>query len=238
MAEIKRDSPETRVGDTYSLLKTRVVGFGIRPGERLNEVALARELGVSRTPLREALNRLLAERLIDFTPGTGFICRPLDPKTIFDLYEMRQVIEVTSIRLAILRASDDELRGLRADLLRDGIDVTGLTVAEAVQWDEAFHMAIARLSGNGAMVHTLERLNDQIRFIRCVGMAARVTETKAQHRAMAEAVLARRADKAADIMADHIGRRMDQVVEAVKEGLSSIYMDGAEALGQRVLEDE
>lgn len=233
-----QDGAETRVADTYGRLKARVVGFGIRPGERLNEVALAREIGVSRTPLREALNQLVAERLIDFRPGTGFICRPLEAKAIFDLYEMRQVIEVTSIRLAIVRASDEELRGVREDLFRDGLDVTGLTVAEAVERDEAFHMAIARLSGNGALAQALERVNDQIRFIRWVGMAARVSESKAEHRKMAEALVARRSDKAADVMADHIGRRMDQVVEAVKEGLSSIYMDGAEALGQRVLEDD
>ncbi len=238
MVQITQDSAETRVADTYGRLKARVVGFDIRPGERLNEVALAREMGISRTPLREALNQLVAERLIEFRPGTGFSCRLLEPQAIFDLYEMRQVIEVTSIRLAILRASDEALRAVREDLFRDGLDVTGLTVAEAVERDEAFHMSVARLSGNGAMVQALERVNDQIRFIRWVGMAARVTETKAEHRKMAEALVARRADKAADVMADHIGRRMDQVVEAVKEGLSSIYMDGAEALGQRVLEDD
>jgi DNA-binding GntR family transcriptional regulator len=120
MAQTTQDGAETRVADTYGRLKARVVGFGIRPGERLNEVALAREIGVSRTPLREALNQLVAERLIDFRPGTGFVCRPLEPKTIFDLYELRQVIEVTAVRLAIMRASDEDLRAVRADLFRDG----------------------------------------------------------------------------------------------------------------------
>ncbi len=65
---------EGRVEALYNKLKDMAVDFRIRPGERINEVALARELDASRTPLREALNRLVAERLIDFNPGKGFFC--------------------------------------------------------------------------------------------------------------------------------------------------------------------
>ncbi len=228
---------ETRVEDIYSRLKARVVGFGIRPGERLNEVALARELGASRTPLREALNRLVAEKLIAFRPGAGFYCRALEAKAIFDLYEMRQVLEVTAVRLAAIRASDEDLQGLRDEFLRIGTDVAGLTIAEAAERDEAFHIGIARASGNEAMVESLERINDQIRFIRWVRMAARVGPSKAEHRAIIDALVARREDRAADAMSTHIARRMDQVIDAVKEGISNIYMAGSEELFSRVLEE-
>ncbi|MEZ5873062.1 MAG: GntR family transcriptional regulator [Nitratireductor sp.] len=64
---------ETRVEALYGALKRMAVDFRIRPGERINEVALARELDASRTPLREALNRLVAEQLIEFQPGKGFL---------------------------------------------------------------------------------------------------------------------------------------------------------------------
>ena len=141
---------ETQVAGLYSRLKSKVVGFDIRPGERLNEVALARELGVSRTPLREALNRLVAERLVEFRPGAGFFCRMLEPQAIFDLYEMRQVLEVTAVRLAVVRASDEELIALRDEFRQRGQDVTGLTIAQAAERDEAFHIGIARASGNAA----------------------------------------------------------------------------------------
>ncbi|WP_210311639.1 GntR family transcriptional regulator, partial [Brucella endophytica] len=63
---------EGRVEALYAQLKEMTVNFRLRPGERLNEVMLARELDASRTPLREALNRLVAEQLIDFQPGKGF----------------------------------------------------------------------------------------------------------------------------------------------------------------------
>jgi len=228
---------ETRVEDIYAQLKTRVVGFGIRPGERLNEVALARDLNVSRTPLREALNRLLAERLVEFRPGTGFFCRTLEPETIFDLYELRRILETSAVMLACHRADDAGLDALRHETLDRGMQVSGLTVAQAVSRDEAFHLGIARLTGNGALVAQLQMINDRIRFIRWVNIAARITESKKEHKAVLEALCNRNADRAGDLLSEHISQRMDQVVDAVKEGISNIYMGGADALMDRVLEE-
>src|SRR3546814_20748850 len=82
------------------------VSYLFKPGERINEGALARRLGVSRTPLREALNRLNTEGLLNALPGKGFFCRDLDVREIFSLYEMRKVIEAGSARLAVVRARD------------------------------------------------------------------------------------------------------------------------------------
>ena len=228
---------ETRAPDIYDRLKAQVVGFSIRPGDRLNEGALARALGVSRTPLREALNRLLAERLVMFQPGVGFFCRKLEPREIFDLYELRSVIETTAIRSACARGLDEDLNALSEDTLRHGLDITGLTVAEATARDEAFHMGIARMSGNQALTSVLANINDRIRFIRCVNMAARVSESKNEHVAVLSELLGRDADAASQNLEQHIAQRMDQVVSAVKEGISNIYMDGPDALMSRVLED-
>ncbi len=228
---------EGRVEDIYARLKARVVGFGIRPGERINEVALARDLKVSRTPLREALNRLVAERLVEIRPGAGFFCRPLEPQAIYDLYELRRIIEVSAVMLACQRATDQELAALAEDTMARGMEVAGLTVAEAVERDEEFHIGIARLTGNTELATTLEAINDRIRFIRWVNMSARVAASKDQHRAILQALLDRDEDRAGDALADHISRRKDEVVAAVKEGISNIFMDGADELMARVIED-
>ncbi|MEL7116411.1 MAG: GntR family transcriptional regulator [Pseudomonadota bacterium] len=229
---------DTRVADIYTRLKERVVGFGVRPGDRLNEVALARELDVSRTPLREALNRLMAERLVDFVPGSGFFCRSLEPQIVFDLYEMRQVIESAGVTLACERASDAEIAEWKDETCRPCASVSGMTVAEAVARDEDFHMGIALMSGNGELVAQLDMLNDRTRFIRWVNIAARVQASKAEHRAILNAVVKRDATRASTLLSRHIERRMDQVVDAVKEGFSNLYTEGAEALAARRLEDE
>ncbi|MDJ0628316.1 MAG: GntR family transcriptional regulator [Rhodobacter sp.] len=228
---------DNRVEDIYNRVKAVVVGFSIRPGDRINEVALARDLGASRTPLREALNRLVAERLVEFRPGTGFFCRPLEAQAIYDLYELRRIIEVSAVMLACQRASDTALAAFADETIRYGLDITGLTVAEATARDEAFHIGIARLTGNAELTAELRALNDRIRFIRWVNMAARVKASKEEHRAVLQALLDRDADRAGDVLADHIARRKEQVVEAVKEGISNIYMAGADELMSRVIGD-
>ena len=228
---------ETRVADIYDQIKAKSAGFGIRPGTRINEGALARELNVSRTPVREALNRLVAEQLIDFRPGTGFFCRPLDPQDMFDLYEMRNIVETAAVRLAVLRARDSDLAQFVADTEATGMNVTGLTIAQAVTRDEAFHIEIARLSGNAELLRTLQGINDRIRFIRWVRIGARITESKAEHRRILDTLIARDPDAAVKELSRHIVHRKDQVVDAVRTGISSIYLDGAAALSEQVLED-
>jgi DNA-binding GntR family transcriptional regulator len=230
---------EGRVEDIYDRLKQMAVTFRLRPGDRLNEVALSRELGVSRTPLREALNRLVAEKMFDFQPGAGFFCRELDAKTVFDLYELRETLECTAVRLACERASDDDLKALQDELYSTGIDVTGLTVAEACDRDEAFHVAIARLSGNAVLTAQLERINERIRYVRWVSMSmGKLRKSKSEHVAVMEALLARDADRASEVLGRHIAKRLDQVTEGVRQGISNIYMNTVDELATQVLLEE
>ncbi|WP_282119401.1 GntR family transcriptional regulator [Ruegeria atlantica] len=227
-----------RVDDIYDQVKAMAVSFRLRPGDRLNEVALSKELGVSRTPLREALNRLVAEHLFDFRPGLGFFCRPLDPQSVFDLFELRQIIESAAARNACAKASDRDLETLRDELYATGIDITGLTVEEAVSRDEDFHLGIARLSGNNELVQTLTRINERIRYIRWVSMSLdRVQRSKDEHKRVMQALLDRDADDAARVLGAHISKRMDQVQDAVRHGISSIYMEGSEDISARIIEE-
>ncbi|WP_171120886.1 MULTISPECIES: GntR family transcriptional regulator [unclassified Ruegeria] len=227
-----------RVDDIYDQVKAMAVSFRLRPGDRLNEVALSKELGVSRTPLREALNRLVAERLFDFRPGQGFFCRPLNAQSVYDLFELRQIIEVAAVRAACAKATDQELKALEQELYDTGIDITGLTVEEAVARDEVFHIGIARLSGNRELLQTLSRINDRIRYIRWVSMTAdRIHRSKDQHKGVMNAMLERNTDEAARIMGAHISRRMDQVQDAVRQGISSIYMEGPDEIATRIIEE-
>ena len=77
----------------YSAIRDMTIAYRIKPGERLNEVELARQLGGSRTPLREALNRLAAEGFLTFRRSQGFYCREFKPREIHELYQLRSIIE-------------------------------------------------------------------------------------------------------------------------------------------------
>src|ERR1022692_967687 len=91
--------PKSAVDRVYAQLKELAISFELRPGDRINEVVVARRLGVSRTPLREALNRLTSDGFLTLSRNTGFFRKPLDPKEIFDLYELRNQIEMAGGRL-------------------------------------------------------------------------------------------------------------------------------------------
>ena len=228
---------ETRVEAIYARLKEMTVDFRIRPGERLNEVTLARDLNASRTPLREALNRLVAEQLVTLQPGAGFWCRKLDADTIFQLYELREVLEVASVRRACERASETDIAALHDQLHADGLGYVGKTVRQVTAQDEAFHIGIARSSGNAELVRQLTGVNERIRYIRWVDMADRVATTRDEHRAIMAALMARNADAAEHLMRGHIVKRMDQVTAAVRIGFSNIYMPGHEVLFDRPLQE-
>jgi DNA-binding GntR family transcriptional regulator len=214
--------------------KTRemAITFELKPGARVNESALSKELGASRTPLREALNRLVAEGFLTFQTGKGFFCRALDPKRIMDLYEARVAIEVEAARLATLRATDEELARFQAYLDKIEPDYHHCTdIGKLVRMDEDFHLYVARLSQNDELLRLLENLNARIRYIRAIGLRTiRTTPPEppemrlTAHRLIMEALIARNAEAATTVMRTHIERRWEEATEAVRIAYSQIYV--------------
>ncbi len=224
---------QSQVDRVYELIKAQAIAFTFKPGERMNEVALATHLGVSRTPLREALNRLVAEGLLSFCQGQGFSCRPLVPAEILDLYEAREAIEAESARLACQRASDNDIAALATFLRETGPGDNGRSIEELVSMDEAFHLRIVALSGNNELHRLLENLNARLRFLRWIHMEARRPLTQRQHRAIVKAIAARDAAAAEHCMRNHIHRRAEEVTAAVREGYSRLYVPNSTAAEAR-----
>ena len=98
-------------------MKSMAITYGFRPGERINEVDLARQLNVSRTPLREALNRLVMEGFLTTRLNKGFFARTLDPNEVFNLYEFRSAVEQAMISIACERSTKQELEALEKFVL-------------------------------------------------------------------------------------------------------------------------
>lgn len=213
------------VDRVYEELKHLAITFAIKPGSRLNEGEVARRLGVSRTPLREALNRLKAAGFLDFSPNQGFFGKALDPAEILELYEMRLAIEVASARLAAGRASAaalDEIGEFLAHSMR-GTSEQG--VDQLVRLDEGFHERIVKLTGNRQMLACLRNVNDRIRFFRWIDMEdEKRRDTQHEHHEVLLALRARDGERAAKILDTHIARRRDQIVGQVREGFARIYV--------------
>lgn len=220
-----REAPVRRArgGDhIYERLKTMAITFAIRPDARVNEVALSKALNVSRTPLREALNRLMVEGFLTRAPNKGFIGRSLDAKQIYDLYELRQALETCVVRIACERASDEELTGLE-NFVKTSIKRRDRADAlELLALDEQFHERIAELTHNREMVHALKAINARIHFVRWLDMKRRYTQQ--DHLRIVKALRARDASRAASLVEEHISRRLDQIVDVIRMGFAEIYM--------------
>lgn len=208
---------------TYLRLRDMAMTFAFRPCERLNETTLSAELKVSRTPLREAMNRLTSEGLLVQTAGRGFSARPFDVKEIFDLYEMRLALEPTSVRLACERISSSDVAAMNSHLDQSISVQCTAPLSDLLRFDEGFHERVAAASGNNELLRMMRELNRRIHFFRWVDMEGRRDATQADHRAIMQAIASRDADAGVAIMRVHIERRLDQIVDGIREGHARLW---------------
>lgn len=214
---------QSNVDRLTAQLRRMAADFEIKPEERIREGDMAQRLSVSRTPLREALNRLVSEGYLTNTGGRGFFCRALTPERILDLYEARAALECEALRHAIDRASDADVVTLSAQL--DGADPDADRLA-LLEMDEAFHIALTRLSGNAELERLLANINGRIRYVRMIGLNAGggVAAQLAAHRGILQAVQARDAEAAQAALRSHIELRKEDATQAVREAFSEIYV--------------
>jgi DNA-binding GntR family transcriptional regulator len=224
-AEISNDLvSESMVDNIHRELRDMAIMFRFLPGERLNEAILAKELGVSRTPLREALNRLMAEGFLTFSVNQGFFRKPLDVKEIFDLYEFRQQMEMAAVRLAIERATDEQLLELDRFAQMSAEENVDRTLDEVIALDEEFHERIITLTGNIEMRNSLRNVNERIHYVRWIDMTGHRPQTQTQHKAIVRNLRERNTEEGMRLMGEHIGHRLDQIVDKVERCYGRIYM--------------
>lgn len=211
-----------RGSGVFNTLREMAISCQLKPGERLSEIELAARLGVSRTPVREALNRLVTEGFLQ-PCSRGFMRRPLDVQETLDLYEARVAVERECLRLALLRGTPDQLDEAQTFLNRSRAVSVDTPMAELVALDEAFHRRLAAMSGNAELQRMLASLNDRIRFLRWIDMEhVGRDSTQQEHQAILEALRRRDASAAERHLSDHIVLRRDQIAEAIRLTLARL----------------
>lgn len=198
-------------------LRDRIIGGRLPPGERLYEVTLAEQLGISRTPVREALARLEQEGLIERAPGGGYAVRTFSFADVLDAIEIRGVWEGTAARLAAERgAAPDRLRTMHT--LLEALDATvegeaGVTDFDAyVDLNAAFHAQLAALPGSDLIRAEVERANrmpfaSPVAFLHAQqdvpGFRRSLITAQQQHRAIVAAIEGREGSRAEAIAREH-----------------------------------
>ena len=186
----------------YRVIREMIVGGDLPPGKVLNERELVEHLGVSRTPIREALHRLEKENLVTIIPQRGaFVCE-ITTKVIHEIYQLREIIEPQLIRMVTGDMSEEALQEFRSAFLALNMDAYD----ELAKLDNDFHLAVLDSVGNEYMTQMMDNMyaqNERIRF-QLTRMPKRLQETVAEHVGIIDAMLAGDPEAAAKAMLEHL----------------------------------
>lgn len=199
-----RDRHGSAADYAHAALRDSILARRLRPGQRMREVELTEWLGISRTPVRQALARLEIEGLLTLQPRLGLVVATLDDEAMEELYEIRSVLEAAAAGMAVRHATPRDLDALRDLVAREA----ALPADPDLRFGHnlEFHAAIYRAAHNRFLVKSLGALNDAIALLGSTTMAVegRVDAALDEHRALVEAIAARDKARAEALARDHI----------------------------------
>ncbi|MDI9370320.1 MAG: GntR family transcriptional regulator [Synergistaceae bacterium] len=154
---------ETRLYTTsadyaYQELRHRIITKQLKPGQRLPEVNIAAQMGVSRTPVREALRRLASEGLVQIIPNSGARLAAPTVREIEDTFLVREQLECLAIELAADKIGDRHLRRIEEALIEESRAIEDKELETYLEVNEAFHKTVADASGNKVLVEYVENI--------------------------------------------------------------------------------
>ena len=189
----------------YERIKGEIFDFALLPGDRFTENEVAERLGVSRTPVREALYRLEREGYIDVSARNGWSVKPFDFTAFENLYDVRIILELAAVRTLCALEDRTDLSALEAIWLVPA-KRRAREPAVVCEMDEAFHNALVAATGNPEMARIHGDVSERIRIIRRLDFtkADRIDFTYDEHGRILRTILERKVDKAAMLLTSHI----------------------------------
>ena len=203
---VKLDSYKPLREVVYETLREAIRNGALSPGERLMEIQLAEELGVSRTPVREAIRKLELERFVVMLPRRGTYVANLSLKDINEVFEIRAALDGLAAGLAAERITEEELEQMERLLVEIADCIEQHNNQKIVEADEAFHDILYRASRNERLVGIICNLREQFTRFRSVSInyPGRLQNTLEEHRQLVEAIAQRNPEAAQQKAREHI----------------------------------
>ncbi|MDT3687424.1 MAG: GntR family transcriptional regulator [Pseudorhodoplanes sp.] len=201
----------------YNEIKHRIITCHYRPGEVLSEASVSTELKIGRTPIHQAIHRLMMDDLVSILPRKGIMVRPVSIDEAMEIVGVRTVTEGYCARLAAERADDAELQRLQ-EILDESEEATETRDVERLMLlDREFHDTLARAARNKVLADTLRNLHERsLRFwfisLRDPDHHRRVLT---QHRSIVEALRSRKPEAAEHAMREHINAFQRNITQQV-----------------------
>jgi DNA-binding GntR family transcriptional regulator len=152
----------------FEYLRTSILNGDLKPGERLMEIQLAEQLGVSRTPVREAIRKLEKEKFVEMIPRKGAYVADLTAKDILDVLEIRTILEGFASSLAAVRMTDEEIDNLEQTLIDFNVFLEDLDRPGMIEKDNQFHDMIFDATRNNKLIDIVQELHDQFQRFRLI----------------------------------------------------------------------
>ncbi|CAM3937541.1 GntR family transcriptional regulator [Bordetella muralis] len=231
-----RSREESSVERLYIELRDRAMRYDFRPGTRINEQALGRELGVSRAPLREALNRLEAEGLLTFVMNKGFFRKSVSVDEVLDLYQVRIALERRAVFLALRYASDNEIQAVQEYWSSVMANSSGMTSADFLLADEEFHRRLIGLAKNKELSAFMETITRRIHVARHIDIEQSAWNAKAfdSHYDVLRFLRERDQKQALQSITEHIDMSRERAVKIAREMVAKFFLTGA-AVSEKVM---
>jgi len=216
LVPVKLDSYKPLREIVLEALREAIINGVLIPGERLMEIQLAEEMGVSRTPVREAIRKLELEGFVVMIPRKGAYVAGVSFKDVKDVFEIRAALEGLAAGLAAEKVTQEEVeqmeRALHYEREPDSLE-------EMVQSDTDFHALLYKASRNERLISILANLREQIQRFRTTSLAVpgRPKTAIQEHRAMVDAIARHDVEDAQSLAAAHIENAANIMYEALRE---------------------
>lgn len=191
---------------SYKGIKQAIISYEIKPGEPLVEKQIADKLGVSRTPVREALKELKNEGLVKIIPRKGAFVAEISSRDIEEIFLLREILECTAIKIAISRIKEEDLIEIESTFNSIINDIKRKNYKNVLYVDIKFHNFIVDSSGNSRLYQFIRILNDQIYRLRYLSatVPGRLSKSLQEHKDILEALKKRDKDLAEQRLRRHI----------------------------------
>ncbi|MFZ5646213.1 MAG: GntR family transcriptional regulator [Bacillota bacterium] len=203
----------------FESLREAIIQGRLKPGERLMEMQLAEEMGVSRTPVREAIRKLELEGFVVMIPRKGAYVSGISVKDIVDVFEVRAALEALAAGLAAERVTDKELEELERSLVQATELGDKAELDAIVETDTNFHELIYKACRNERLVQIVTHLKEQIQRFRTTSLSqpGRSKDALYEHRAIVEAISERNTDLAQALAREHVENAEQSLLNALRE---------------------
>jgi DNA-binding GntR family transcriptional regulator len=235
--EMTAKGSEPLIDSVYGRLRDMILANVLRSGQKLVDRDLAEQLGVSRTPVREALGRLAMMGLVEARSRRGYYVRQYTARDVVDIYQFRRILEVSAARLAAQNARPEHVEKFKHILVElDTLTANPSNLTKSVELDLQIHNLIAEASGNALLRQTIRNLMDKVMcfiWVDWLGPRSAVPETTAaahrEHQDMITKIMEKDPDGAAESLGahiDHARESLEGVLRAREDLQSAVLLGG------------